>query len=76
MGDGLVLISEKETGTRRQFIRARRSRLRAALAGYLQHAFAGAKLSLDAPFQRGINFRSAQRFALCDRALWRVPMCL
>jgi hypothetical protein len=27
----------------------------AALAGYLQHAFAGAQLSLDALFKRGID---------------------
>jgi hypothetical protein len=41
----------------------------AALAGNLQHAFAGAQLSLDALFERGTDPRPTELFALRDRAL-------
>jgi hypothetical protein len=41
----------------------------AALARDLAHAFPATQLRLDALFQRGINFRSAERFALGKRAL-------
>jgi hypothetical protein len=37
----------------------------ATLAGNLQHAFAGAQLSLDALFERGIDPRPTELLALC-----------
>ena len=41
----------------------------AALAGNLQHAFAGAQLSLDALFKRGIDPRPTELLALRHGAL-------
>src|SRR6516164_530149 len=41
----------------------------AALAGNLQHAFAGAQLSLDALFERGIDPRPTELLALRHSAL-------
>jgi hypothetical protein len=41
----------------------------AALAGYLQHAFADAQLSLDALFHSGIDPRPTELLALCHSAL-------
>ena len=41
----------------------------AALARDLANAFAATQARFDAPFKSGIDLRSAERFAPCDRAL-------